>query len=257
MIISHKHKFIFLHCRKVAGSSITVYLQPYLGQKDIVVGPYADLIAHNCHFNQKFYLDFFSTKGISLLTKSYLRKMLGRQKFTKKNLCDVHRELYQNITRVNPEHILAKDLKNHYSEEWREYYKFCFVRNPYDRAVSDYKWRLSKSPNKDISFQEFLERVKDQSLPDPEHIVPKPADNWSIYTIDNKPAVDFIGKYENLERDFSDICKKIGIPYKKNFFPTSKKQRRDNDLRSEYTPKTKALVEEIFAKEIHYFNYEL
>ena len=31
LIISHKYKFIFLNCRKVAGSSITAYLNHFLG----------------------------------------------------------------------------------------------------------------------------------------------------------------------------------------------------------------------------------
>ena len=35
VIISHKHKFIFLHCRKAAGSSISVALAKYLGFRDI------------------------------------------------------------------------------------------------------------------------------------------------------------------------------------------------------------------------------
>lgn len=38
MIISHKHKFIFLKTRKTAGSSIEKYLYEYLGPNDICTG---------------------------------------------------------------------------------------------------------------------------------------------------------------------------------------------------------------------------
>jgi hypothetical protein len=37
MIISHAHKFIFLHARKCAGSSVTAYLNPLLGPDDIQI----------------------------------------------------------------------------------------------------------------------------------------------------------------------------------------------------------------------------
>ena len=42
MIISHKHKFIFVKTRKTAGSSIEKYLIPYLGSNDICTGSMID-----------------------------------------------------------------------------------------------------------------------------------------------------------------------------------------------------------------------
>ena len=38
MIISHKHKFIFIHINKCGGSSVTRALMPYLGPNDLVLG---------------------------------------------------------------------------------------------------------------------------------------------------------------------------------------------------------------------------
>ena len=35
MIISHQHKFIFVHCRKTAGSSVVSSLSRYLGPQDL------------------------------------------------------------------------------------------------------------------------------------------------------------------------------------------------------------------------------
>ena len=38
MIISHRHKFIFVHLHKCAGTSVTRALIPYLGRNDLVFG---------------------------------------------------------------------------------------------------------------------------------------------------------------------------------------------------------------------------
>ena len=38
MIISHKHKFIFLHTPKTAGSSICAFFSQYIGDDDILNG---------------------------------------------------------------------------------------------------------------------------------------------------------------------------------------------------------------------------
>ena len=38
MIISYRHKFIFMHSRKTAGSSVTALLSHHLGPQDIQLG---------------------------------------------------------------------------------------------------------------------------------------------------------------------------------------------------------------------------
>ncbi len=44
MIISHRHRFIFLHCRKAAGSSIAQALAPYLGEDDLHLGTWPEAL---------------------------------------------------------------------------------------------------------------------------------------------------------------------------------------------------------------------
>lgn len=258
MIISHEHKFIFLHCRKVAGSSVTLYLSRFLGKKDIVVGAYADFIKHNVPFPLQFYKDFLSPSAVTSTAKTLLNALRRKKRWDKKLLCECHKQLYASLSDVNPGHMLASEVQRHFPREWDEYYKFCFVRNPYHRAVSDYKWRLSKVKNKEISFNEFLKRLEDQSRPDPDLIVPEPHNNWDIYTIDDKISVDFIGRYESLEGDLKTVCERIGLPYESKNLPHAKSNRADNgDYRRFYDEESKSLVANIFAKEIDFFNYVL
>lgn len=256
MIISHEHKFIFLHARKTAGSSITLYLNKYLGGSDIQLGPYTDMISAGQSFNRRFYFDFVSLAGIGLCTKMFLKSVRKRSMPTKKMFCDVHKSLYQRYTQQNPVHMPATDLKKMAPKEWRSYFKFCFVRNPYDYVVSDYKWRLQKCSNKSLTFREFLLRLEDSSRPDPENIVPNPSRNWKIYTIGDVVSVDFIGRYERLNEDLGHICERIGCPFDKTGVPCAKRSTdKSSNYREFYDEECREIVGRLFSDEIDEFGY--
>lgn len=96
------------------------------------------------------------------------------------------------------------------NNQFNEYFKFAFVRNPWDRAYSWYRnvlrdefhlQELNIKP--DISFREFLvNHVEQWAL--------RPQLDWLVDE-NGDVAVDFVGRFENLDHDFSVICSKIGI----------------------------------------------
>lgn len=80
----------------------------------------------------------------------------------------------------------------------RYYFSFCFVRNPWDRAAS---------------YHEMLKRQND--IRDFEHFVKgPPVRSQSYWCCNNKGdvMVDYIGKYENLNQDFVEVCDIVGLP---------------------------------------------
>jgi hypothetical protein len=84
-------------------------------------------------------------------------------------------------------------------EMWNSYFKFCFERNPYDRAISLYFWRhrgLASYAN----INEYLLEVSAQYL-----------SNWDLYNESGFLKVDFLGRYEHLAEEFREVCRKIGI----------------------------------------------
>jgi len=288
MIISHKYKFIFLNCRKVAGSSITAYLNRFLGPEDLQIGSWRDSLRYGGNYNKKFVNDIVSLKGLKTLVNqsfsniSNFRKSIflipyiiinlldsvnGNLKAFKKFLGfdsglhfflgNLHKELYNYENRNG--RFFAKELKILWPKEMDSYFKFCFVRNPYDKVVSDYRWRCRTKKISNVSFLEFLKRLADPSRPDPEKIVPKPKRNWPIYTINDAPIADFIGRFEDLVKDFAHICKTIGIPFDAERMPRAKASKKGKNFsyKDWYGEREVELVEKIFQKEIDYFSYSL
>jgi hypothetical protein len=259
VIISHYGKYIFLHCRKVAGSSMTAYLNRYLGPMDIQVGSWSDTLEYGGRRNLRFFIDAIHPRAVYYGFRTAAIKMKkGRPPIVADVLNAAQKYRYQGVTGRKAEQPTAMEIQSFNPRAWQEYYKFCFVRNPFDRAVSDYRWRTAMFT--DITFLEFLERMADPSRPDPEGVVPEPKNNWSIYTIDDRIAVDFVGRYESLLTDFEHVCSTIGIPFNDDQFPKAKSQQTSSvtkPYREYYGQREEDLVRSIFEKEIKEFNYKL
>lgn len=142
MIISHKHKFIFLHCRKTAGSSLVSALSPHLGPNDIQLSAIKETIKTGGCVPRKMYLSaLMSSRGRVLHAQQRGGDQLAHCLST--NV----KKYFKHQLGVKSEHPSAYTLAQTYPVEWRSYYKFCVVRNPYALAFSDYKWRTRAVEN--------------------------------------------------------------------------------------------------------------
>ena len=160
--------------------------------------------------------------------------------------------------RVNQttKHMLADKAKKVYNEYWNDYFKFAFVRNPWEVEVSWYFWRLrgwgcSKRSTRGMSFEDFVIQF-DITAATP--WVP----NTSLfldYLTDSSGAVmvDFIGRVENFQEDFDTVCDKIGIPRQELPHTNKTKHKHYTEY---YDDETKEIVAEKYAQDIEYFGYK-
>jgi hypothetical protein len=93
-------------------------------------------------------------------------------------------------------------------EQLETYFKFSFVRNPWDRMVSEYKYR--GHPMRMTFKTWLLEHLPTASFTDHYcHLVPQ---HEFIYDGAGRLLADFVGRYESLQADFGVVCERLGIP---------------------------------------------
>ena len=148
MIISHKYRFIFLKTSKTAGTSVEIALSRFCGPDDVItpVSPEDE-------------------------EKRRLAGGLPPQNYTGSPLQHTPMQWWKKLSRGKPpmrfyNHIPARKIRRRVgSEVWDQYYKFCIVRNPWDRVISQYYWRQKKLSDEQMpSIREFLESQDALSL---------------------------------------------------------------------------------------------
>ncbi|HEY1709601.1 MAG TPA: sulfotransferase family 2 domain-containing protein [Rhizomicrobium sp.] len=170
---------------------------------------------------------------------------------------------------VPEKHFRADQLKPLYGEDvWNRYFKFAFVRNPWDRLVS-WWWmidgrrsRLTEGPqlNNFLSyvlrnantFEEFLLRATEEIAdPDGDKSILRNQIDYLV-DADGSLMVDTIGRYERLHDDFRDISRRIfGKPVALAHLNPSERA----DYRRYYTPDLANLAATRFARDIQRFGY--
>lgn len=142
--------------------------------------------------------------------------------------------------------------------QWETYFKFTFVRNPWDRAYSDYLWimkdRSIKGTFKEYIFQtgEFDYVLNDNNTLNfrGDHILQQ----LDFFNLDGDDKVDFIGRFENFSEDIKILNNRLKIP--KPFDLHAKKNtNRLYHYSQFYTNSQKKLIEEKYKIDIESLNY--
>ena len=136
------------------------------------------------------------------------------------------------------------ERSGNFLNSYSNYFKFAFVRNPWDRVVSWYCFEKNEFTNKkrDLTNVNFAKYIRNY-----ENI-------WAHgFQCESTKCCDFIGKFENLQQDFDIICDKVGIPQRKLPHKNATKHKHYTEY---YDEETKQIVAERYAKDIEYFNYK-
>ncbi len=136
------------------------------------------------------------------------------------------------------------------AKRFDRYFKFAFVRNPWERLVSEYEFLLERPLHgrharvkKLAGFKQFIQMQ-----------VPR-NDAYQMNMLcdqQGKLLMDFVGKLENLQGDWHTVCERIGLVHQ----PLPRKNVTQHQrFRNYYDNESRQLVARHWSREIELFEY--
>ena len=135
--------------------------------------------------------------------------------------------------------------------KFESFFKFAFVRNPFDRFVSYCAFMTRKGGEFEKDPRGIMRHIL--AAPGPRsHILFQPQSSF-VTGSDGKLLTDYIGSVEQMQGSYDEICDRIGIP-------RSELQRTNESSRAGYRQYYDASLKEgvakLYARDLELFGYE-
>jgi len=145
-------------------------------------------------------------------------------------------------------HTAAWKIKREIKPEiWNTYFKFAFERNPFDKMVSFYSRKKFRERYQG-SFKQFCLDCSEGKINFPL--------GFRMYTIKGELAVDFIGRYETLKKDFEFVRNKLELPPIELTFEKGGYRKDKSHYSTFYDDESRKIVEKHYSREIDFFGYK-
>ncbi len=259
MILSHRHRFIFIKTEKTAGTSVELALARVCGPGDIitpVVHPadrqLRDSLGPGYRREQNYHIPW---EYLTPLDLARAAKTLQRPQF------------YNHIGAADIRRFVAPDV-------WNTYYKFCVERNPWDKAISLYYWwreleeqygndprgfrttmghaasgviwMIERHPVGGMSLSEFIQTGRANLI-----------QGFNLYTIDGEIVVDRVIQFDRLQAEISEAASHLGLDDLPPL-PRAKAgvRKAGTSPRELLTQADRDKIARVFAREIAHFSYQ-
>jgi hypothetical protein len=211
IVLSHAHKFIFLHFPKTGGSSILSVLE-----KNNICKEYPlRITAGDC-------------REYGLLP----RREGGWAR---------------HLPAVEACRMVPADM-------WQRYFKFAFVRNPWDWMVSTYHYHLQSFVLREARPDIYLRAAQYKDFRAWVRATIRARECPADFLSDEIGVVqmDFIGRFEHFQQDFDRVCDHVGLP--RMLLPMENRSEHDH-YSCYYDDETREIVRRHFYRSVSMFGY--
>jgi len=183
MLCSHDKKFIYFKTRKTAGTSVEIFFERFC----VPPGEYAEMLTAHEKITP------FGIVGSRAAERSYIQRNRAANFYN---------------------HMPAAEIREKLGPEiFDSYFKFCVIRNPFDKVVSQFWWTLHKKHRERTilgylpfyfvrkRFAKFVKRRSASGRLTDHH----------VFMVDGKPVADEFIKFEELASGIASVCRKLGI----------------------------------------------
>lgn len=135
--------------------------------------------------------------------------------------------------------------------DFQSYFKFGFVRNPFDRFVS-YCAFMTRTEGEFLADPKAVMRHFLFTAPPRKHILFQPQHQFFVGP-DGALLSDYVGRIEQMQSSYDEICRRIGIPSR----PLDRvNSSRRGDYRAYYDQQLIDGVATLYARDLELFGYE-
>lgn len=160
---------------------------------------------------------------------------------------------YEDLAAIRHGHLPLRQVRPHLGDEaFASYLKFAFVRNPYDRFVSYCAFMTRERGTFLQAPQEVMEHLLFREPPE-HHILFQPQASVLVDDDGRTLLADIVGRVENMQASYDEICERIGIPSRQLERVNSSKR---GDYRQYYTTALADAVAKRYALDIDLFGYQ-
>lgn len=166
----------------------------------------------------------------------------------------VDQRIYKNI--FEPSHLKPEELENLIlGDSIKDYFSFCVVRNPWDRAVSMYKFAIKMrfknvyNIDFDDTFENFCSILKEYK----DNLFFIGSHKQSDWLKGNCPPKKII-YFENLQQQFSEMVQELNLIGVSPILPHENKTEHSH-YSLYYNDSTKQIIKDVFEEDIDRFKY--
>lgn len=180
-----------------------------------------------------------------------LRAHLGPEDIEQVGLFVNKRFPFEDLAAIRHGHLGLAQVRPHLGEDaFGSYFKFAFVRNPFDRFVSycAFMTRHQGSFEQDPRgvMHEVLFRMRPQ-----QHILFRPQHELLV-DADGALLADFVGRVEDMQASYDIVCDRIGIGRQQL---EQVNPSRRGDYRQYYDAELVAGIEALYRRDLDLFGY--